>query len=215
MKKLLILACLFAVLQPGESDAAARELKQAELRKATSSGQAIRLKKVIKGVERVFGGTPVNARAFQTDEVYYRILVKKPNGKIISVIVNAKTGVVVPNRSSVGRQVTEAAKTAPGNPAAASQGKSANNGINGNRGGNGNSGGNGGGNSGGNGGGNSGGNGGGNSGGNGGGNSGGNGGGNSGGNGGGNSGGNGGGNSGGNGGGNSGGNGGGNSGGKR
>ncbi len=200
MKKLLIIACFATLLQTTEGHAAARELKQAELRMATASGGAIRLKKVIKGVEKAFGGTPVDARAFRADQVYYRILVKKPNGKIISVIVNAKTGVVVPNRSSVGLQISEAAKSSPGNSAnAKSKGNSSNKANNGNGGGN--SGGNGGGNSGGNGGGNSGGNGGGNSGGNGGGNSGGNGGGNSGGNGGGNSGGNGGGNSGGNGGG--------------
>ena len=159
--------------------AAARELKQSELRKATNSGDAIRLKKVIEGVEKTFGGTPVDARAFQTDQVYYRILVKKPNGKIISVIVNAQTGTVVPNRSQVGRQISEAARTSPGQAAdAGARGKSGtrgNSSNNGNAGGNGNGGGNSGGN--GNGGGNSGGNGGGNSGGNGGGNSGGNGGG--------------------------------------
>ncbi len=179
MKKLIVLAFLFAFLQPGEGQAAARELKQSELRKATTSGSAIRLNKVIKGVEKVFGGTPVDARAFQADKLYYRILVKKPNGKIISVIVNAQTGVVVSNRSSVGRQISEAARSASDNSVNAnSRGTSANQGNSGNKG---NRGGNGGGNSGGNGGGNSGGNGGGNSGGNGGGNSGGNGGGNSGG----------------------------------
>ncbi len=188
MKKLTAIACLLAFLLPGEGQAAARELKQSELRKATTSGSAIRLNKVIKGVEKVFGGTPVDARAFQADKVYYRILVKKPDGKIISVIVNAQTGVVVPNRSSVGREISEAARSASGNSASAkSRGRSANKGNSGNRGGNGNgnSGGNSGGNGGGNGGGNSGGNGGGNSGGNGGGNGGGNSGGNGNGNGGG------------------------------
>ncbi len=192
MKKLLAIVCLATLLLGAESQAATRELKQSELRKVTASGTAIRLKKVIKGVERVFGGTPVDARAFQSDKVYYRILVKKPNGEIISVIVDAQSGVVVSNRSSVGRQISEAARSNKGNSASAkSQGNFGNKGNSGNRGGNSNSGGSG--NSGGNG--NSGG-GGGNSGG-GGGNSGG-GGGNSGGGGGGNSGG---GNSGGNGGG--------------
>jgi hypothetical protein len=169
------------LLLAGEGNAAARELKQSELRKATTSGGAIRLKKVIKGVEKVFGGTPVDARAFKTDKVYYRILVKKPNGKIISVIVNAQTGAVVPNRSSVGRQISEAARSNPGHSANAKSNGNASNkgnkGTSGNRGANGNGGGNGGGNSGGNGVGNGGGNSGGNGGGNGGGNSGGNGGG--------------------------------------
>lgn len=180
MKTFLIISCLLVSLQAGEGLAAAQELKQAELRKATTSGNAIRLRKVIKGVEKVYGGVPVDARAFQADRVYYRILVKKPNGKIISVIVNAQTGTVVPNHSQIGKQISEAARTAPGKSVSAdAPGKSGTKGNSGGNNGNGN--GNGGNNSGGNGGGNSGGNGGGNSGGNGGGNSGGNGGGNGGG----------------------------------
>ncbi len=215
MKKLLVITCLVALLsflQVEEGNAAPREMKQSELRKATTSGSAIRLRKVIRGVEKLYGGTPVDARAFQTDKVYYRILVKKPNGTIISVIVNAQTGVVVSNRSSIGRQISKAAKSTQANSANAASQAKANNSNNQRGNSNNNSGGNGNGNSGGNGNGNSGGNGNGNSGGNGNGNSGGNGNGNSGGNGNGNSGG-GGGNSGGNGNGNSGGNGNGNSGG--
>ncbi|WP_217361244.1 PepSY domain-containing protein [Ruegeria arenilitoris] len=227
MKTFLILACLLSLLVAGDAHADAQELRQSELRKATTSGQAIRLNRVIKGVERVFGGTPVDARAFKTDEIFYRILVKKPDGVIQSVIVNAKTGIVVSNRSSVGRQISRAAQNSAGSVKSTTSffqnsnrnsnafGSRSNSGNRGNsgEGGNGNSGGNGNGNSGGNGNGNSGGNGNGNSGGNGNGNSGGNGNGNSGGNGNGNSGGNGNGNSGGNGNGNSGGNGNGNAGG--
>ncbi|WP_171241270.1 PepSY domain-containing protein [Ruegeria sp. HKCCA5491] len=188
MKHIAIVVCA-SLLLVGEGDAAPRELKHSELRKVTRSGGAIRLKNVIKGVEKIIGGTPVDARAFQADGVYYRILVKKPNGSIISVIVDAKTGVVVPNKSRVGQQIKEAARSNLGNSATAKaqanlNGFSGNRGV-GNRGGNGNSGGNsgnsGGGGNGNSGGGKSGGNGGGNSGGNGGGNSGGNGGGNGGG----------------------------------
>ncbi len=142
MKKLLAIICLATLLLGAESQAATRELKQSELRKVTASGTAIRLKKVIKGVERVFGGTPVDARAFQSDKVYYRILVKKPNGEIKSVIVDAQSGVVVSNRSSVGRQISEAARSNKGNSASAkSQGNFGNKGNSGNRGGNSNSGG--------------------------------------------------------------------------
>ncbi len=205
-KVILVVAGLLVALPSGEAAAQTRELKQGELRKATLTGGTIRLKRVIKGVEKAYGGTPVDARAFQADQIYYRILVKKPDGKIVSVIVNAQTGTVVSNRSSVGRQISKVARSNSANAnnsrkANSNRGASASGGNNGTSGGNagGNGGGNGNGNGGGNGNGNGGGNGGGNSGGNGGGNSGGNGGGNSGGNGGGNSGGNGGGNSGGNG----------------
>ena len=187
VKAFLVVASMLVALPSGEASADTRELKQGELRKATLSGDTIRLARVIKGVEKIYGGTPVDARAFQADEIYYRILVKKPDGKIVSVIVNAQTGTVISNRSSVGREISKAARSDPtkansnrnnsnNRGGSANRGKSGNNGnagSNGNAGGNG--GGNGGGNSGGNSGGNGGGNGGGNSGGNGGGNSGGNG----------------------------------------
>ncbi len=183
MRRLLPIMVLLTLFLTEEGNAAARELKQSELRRATMTGGAIRLKRVIKGVEKVFGGTPVDARAFEADKVYYRILVKKPNGKIISVIVDAETGVVVPNRSSIGRQISEAAKSTVGNSTNANSlgnaGTRGNDGGNGNGsgGGNGNGNGNGGGNGNGNGGGNGNGNGGGNGNGNGGGNGNGNGGG--------------------------------------
>jgi hypothetical protein len=191
---------LLAFSLTGEAYGATRELNQSELRRASITGKTIGLKRAIDSVAASVGGTAVEARAFKSDDVFYRILVKKPTGRIVSVIVNARTGTLVSNKSSVGRQISAAAKSSPSKLSRSNRnlGKGKNSG-------------NGGGNSGSNSGGNSGGNGGGNSGGNGGGNSGGNGGGNSGGNGGGNSGG----NSGGNGGGNSGGNGGGNGGGKK
>ena len=88
VKNIFLILFLLVLFLPEGGHAAAREMKQSELRWATTSGNAIRLKSVIQGVERVFGGTPVDARAFQADKVYYRILVKKPDGstKIISII---------------------------------------------------------------------------------------------------------------------------------
>jgi len=171
-KVFFLVAALLTALSGGQAAADARELNQSELRMATFSGTAIRLNRVIKGVEKAFGGTPVDARAFKADKIYYRILVKKPGGKIVSVIVNAQTGTVVSNGSSVGREISEAARNSTksksnnGQSASATRGNSAGRS---NAGGSSNGGGNGGGNGNGNGGGNGGGNGNGNGGGNGGG----------------------------------------------
>ena len=184
MIRLYLTVGLLAVSFTGEAYSATRELNQSELRRASITGKTIGLKRAIDSVAASVGGTAVEARAFKSDDVFYRILVKKPNGKVVSVIVNARTGRLVSNKSSVGRQISATAKSSPSKLSRSNR-NSANGKNNGGNNGGGNSGGNGGGNSGGNGGGNSGGNGGGNSGGNGGGNSGGNGGGNSGGNGGG------------------------------
>jgi uncharacterized membrane protein YkoI len=130
-KAFFLVAALLTALSGGQAAADARELKQSELRMATLSGSAIRLNRVIKGVKKAFGGTPVDARAFKTDKIYYRILVKKPGGKIVSVIVNAETGTVVSNRSSTGREISEAARNSTksksnnGQSASATRGNSA------------------------------------------------------------------------------------------
>lgn len=154
--------------------AAIREISQSDLRRIVSAGEAIGLRSVVASVAAATGAEPIEARAFELDGVYYRIVLKRSDGSLVSVIIDAATGQQVKSASPVGRQVSGAAgKSAE----KSTKGKSATAGANGNGNGNGNGGGNGnsGGNSGGNGGGNSGGNGGGNSGGNGGGNSGGNG----------------------------------------
>jgi len=95
----------------GEAQAATRELGQSELRQATASGDTISLKRVIDGAAKIVGGTPVDARAFESGDIFYRILVKKPNGRIVSVIVNARTGKSVSKNSSIGRQISAAAKS--------------------------------------------------------------------------------------------------------
>lgn len=153
--KVLILLTTLGLSGPAQA-ATMRELDPAELRQAARSGDIISLKRVIETVANATGGEALEARAFAADELYYRIVLKKPDGTIISVIINARTGEQVAKGSGIGRQVAAAAETG-----SKSKGKSQTAGTNGkgngnaggNAGGNGNSGGNGNGNSGGNGGG--------------------------------------------------------------
>ena len=125
----------------GSSHAAtARELDAAELRQISRSGQVMTLKRVIDSVAKANGGTPIEARAFELEDVFYRIVLKKANGTVVSIIINARTGEQVGKNSSVGRQLAAAAKGGKGKgnkgKSAGSNGKSG-----GNSGGNGNSGG--------------------------------------------------------------------------
>lgn len=163
----LLLAVLLALAGP-VSGATAREVSASELRKIVSAGGMLSLKAVVASVASSTGAEPIEARAFELDDIYYRVVLKRANGSLISVVINAQTGEQVGANSSVGRQVREAATQTDGK---AKKGKSATAGGNGNGnvGGNGNAGGNGNGNGGGNGNGNGGGNGNGNGGGNGGG----------------------------------------------
>ena len=148
--RILLLLSFVALSGPGQA-ATVREIGTAELRQAVGSGAALSPKRVIGSVARSTGGEPIETRAFDADGLYYRIVLKKPDGSIISVIVDARTGEEVAKGSAVGRQVAAAAESgskAKGKSATAgSNGKgNGNGGGNGNGNGNGNGGGNGGGN---------------------------------------------------------------------
>ena len=132
----------------GPVNAETRELTQSELRSAVASGKMISFKGVIKGVAKMTGGQPVDARAFESGGVYYRVLVKKDTGRIVGIIVDAESGAVVSNKSEVGIQISAIATSVSASITNMGKGVGLGKGS-----GNGNSGGNSGGNGGGNGGG--------------------------------------------------------------
>ena len=129
-----------------------REVDAAELRGIVAAGNAISLKRVIDQVAKTNDGEPIEARAFAADDVFYRIVLKRNDGSLVSVIINARTGEPVTTKSEMGRLVTTAARSGAGKATGTSKAAAAGNaGGNGNSGGNGNGNGNGGGNGGGNG----------------------------------------------------------------
>ncbi len=161
LARTIVLLSMLAVAGPSLA-ATPRELDATELRQITRGGKIMTLKRVIDSVAKSTGGEPIEARAFALEDVFYRIVLKKANGSVISVIVNARTGEQIGKNSALGRQVSAAADAK--GKGKGNKGKSQTAGSNGKSGGN--SGGNGGGNGGGgNGGGNGGGGGGGNGGG--------------------------------------------------
>ena len=135
----------FVALAASASDATVREISGSELRKIVNAGEAVSLKRAIEAVESSLGGVPIEVRAFDAQGVFYRIVMKRPNGTLFSIIIDAGTGREVAKDSSVGKEINAAAS------AKASQGKSqsarsngkGNAGGNWNAGGNGNGGGNG------------------------------------------------------------------------
>ncbi|CAN0594251.1 unnamed protein product, partial [Ectocarpus sp. 12 AP-2014] len=131
-----------------------RELARSELRENVRLGNSMSLSRLIKVMEAKTDGKLVNVRAFEVDEIYYHVVLKKPDGKLTVAVVNARSGKFMSRNSSVVKEVISATKD---NSASNGNGNSGNNG-NGNSGnnGNGNSGNNGNGNSGNNGNGNSG-----------------------------------------------------------
>lgn len=154
MRSLSVLfLAVFVALTASGCGAAVREISGSELRKIVKAGEAVSLKRAIEAVEASLGGVPIEARAFDAEGVFYRIVMKRPNGTLFSIIIDAGTGREVAKDSPVGKEISAAAATAASTKS--SQGKSqsagsngnANGNADGNRGGNGNGGGSGNGNS--------------------------------------------------------------------
>jgi hypothetical protein len=114
-----------------------RELDGADLRRVVREEGMISLKEVIQSLSRQTGGEPVEARAFQDESVFYRIVLKMVDGSVISIIIDAKTGEQVPKGSAIGKDVAAAVKSgasSKGGKSDAAKSKTAGNG-NGNSGG--------------------------------------------------------------------------------
>lgn len=140
------------VLAASASLADVHELSGAELRASVAAGHSKPLSEIIELVGRQVEGDLVDARAYSVDGIFYRILLKTPDGKLVSAIIDARTGAFMSGRSDVAREITQAARSQSGwspfgnqtRGNSATRGNSGNNGNNGKSGGgnNGNGGGN-------------------------------------------------------------------------
>lgn len=130
------------------------ELSRSELRKISAGAKLIDLASVWGTLSDETGGELLNVRAFESDGVFYRVLMKMPDGRLTVAIIDALSGEMIPANSGVTQEIMQAAKTKKGRPAVSkaavagngnngSNGNSGNSGNNGNSGGNGNSGNNG------------------------------------------------------------------------
>lgn len=86
-----------------------REVGQAELRKIVTAGGILSLKTAVKAVADSTGAEPIEARAFLADGVVYRMVLKREDGSLFSVIIDATSGRQVPSKSAVGKLVSDAA----------------------------------------------------------------------------------------------------------
>ncbi|MEP3347355.1 MAG: hypothetical protein ABJN34_07440 [Litoreibacter sp.] len=87
----------------------AHEMKRSELRQVAMYGNTVSMKATLSSVSNALHAKVVEARAFDAGGVYYRFVLKRPDGRLVSVIIDAQTGDQVPSNSSVGCLITEAA----------------------------------------------------------------------------------------------------------
>jgi hypothetical protein len=104
----------FAAAAATAAPAEVRELSGAELRDSVASGQSRPLGPIVEMVGRQVEGEFVDARAYDADGIYYRILIRTPDGKLASVIVDARTGGFVSARSSVAQDIVATARSRSG-----------------------------------------------------------------------------------------------------
>jgi hypothetical protein len=89
----------------------AHEMGQSELRQIAKSGGTVSMKATLSSVSKSLHAKVVEARVFSADGIYYRLVLKYPNGRLVSIIIDAQTGSQVPSKSSVGQQVASAASS--------------------------------------------------------------------------------------------------------
>jgi hypothetical protein len=106
--RVFVVGAMLSVAWPGHA-ATVRELGSAELRSIVSSGKTISLKRVVAAVAHSTQSEPIEARAFDAGGVFYRIVLKRQDGMLISVIIDAATGEQVKADSAIGKTVTQAA----------------------------------------------------------------------------------------------------------
>lgn len=86
-----------------------REIGQTELRLNVTSGKSVGMGQVLRTVHEQFDGDAVDVRAFEAGRVYYRILVRRKDGHIHSVIIEAQSGALVSPESPLAQELALAA----------------------------------------------------------------------------------------------------------
>ena len=106
MLRLVIIAA-FALAGAPAADAAAREMSGTELRDAVASGRTLGLGALLSRVPSAAAGDLVDARAFEDGDVYVRLLIKRPDGKLVAVLFDGRSGQIVSPRSDVATSILE------------------------------------------------------------------------------------------------------------
>jgi hypothetical protein len=114
LTRLACLCCLLLLPALAAGGAGARELGQDELRRLSASGVTADMAKVLAMVRREVRGEPMDLRAFDLDGIFYQVIVMRPDGRMVSVVVDARTGRFVPANSRAARAVRAEAAASGG-----------------------------------------------------------------------------------------------------
>lgn len=98
---------LAVLLAAGQSALAAplHEVSPSELRRHVDRGHSRPLRGILDQVGKSVGGRALDVRAFADDQLYYRVVLMLPDGKLVSVVVNAETGQTMGRNSTTARAI--------------------------------------------------------------------------------------------------------------
>ena len=99
-----------------------KELSRPELRRLLDSGAAEDPRRAMSTAQGQASGEVLDIRAFQGAELYYRVLVKRPDGQVVSIVVNANNGSLLAPSSLLASSVNAAASRVDSSAAAAASG---------------------------------------------------------------------------------------------
>jgi len=100
-----------------EAQAQARELTRAELRENVQSGRSMSFAQLIDRTSALIEGDVVDVRAFDISGIYYKVLIKQANGRLVAIVLDAASGDAMPTRSPIAGQVMAAARSKNGHGA--------------------------------------------------------------------------------------------------
>ena len=99
----------------------ARELNRAELHENVRSGKSMSLARLLNVMSPKVGGEIIDVRGFESGWVYFRVVVKRDDGRMAVAIVDARNGRFLHSRSRLVKDITAAANTSSSKSKSASR----------------------------------------------------------------------------------------------
>jgi hypothetical protein len=109
-----VIVLTLALGLPATSQASGHEVDRSALRRAIADGEAIPFSDLQNKVEARLAGALVDVSLYDVGSLYYRVLVRQPNGRMVSAVLEARTGSFVPVSSDAARAVQDTARTRNG-----------------------------------------------------------------------------------------------------
>lgn len=108
--RLGVIGALVVFVAGAQVDAREREVARADLRRAIEDGRALPFSSLQATVEDRMDGRLVDVALFDLDDLFYRVLVRQPDGRLVSAVLDARSGAFLPVSTETAQRVQNAAR---------------------------------------------------------------------------------------------------------